>query len=191
MGFTFGKACVVGSRPAFLEEFLFDQSPRPRREGKSTLVVSLAEQFPNLFTAGDFGFDSGRATGDEKRLSFSRDFDLAIAAHCLRDLLRDTWREGELRVLLQCVEDLFSRVACGPGIPQPQSSDAVGVHVLGRSLEFSEHRESVTSRISEAVVNFEEDSPVALNDEGTVGIHNQPVYGARLTKKPPTMLEHW
>jgi len=43
------------------------------------------------------------------------------------------------------------------------------------------------------VVNLEKNSPVALNDEGAVGIHNQPVYGAWLSppRRPGTMPERW
>ena len=61
-------------------------------------------------------------------------------------------------------------------IPETQSSNAVGVHVLGCALELGKHRESVTSATRLWVMNLEKNSPVALNDEGTVGIHNQPVY---------------
>ena len=56
----------------------------------------------------------------------------------------------------------------GPGVPQSESRDAVGVHVLGCALELGEDREVVPCVFRERVRDLEEHGAVALHDEGAV-----------------------
>ena len=63
--------------------------------------------------------------------------------------------------------------------------------MLGGTLEFGKHGERMTSTIGERVVDLEQNSPVALNDEGIVGIHNQPVYVWLLSLRRLSMHAGW
>jgi hypothetical protein len=63
--------------------------------------------------------------------------------------------------------------------------------VFGCAFKFGEDREGVASRISERVMNFEQNGSVALNNEGTVWIHNQPVYASWLSLPPQTRHASW
>ena len=140
------------------------------------MIVTVADQVFDLLRARNFCLNGGGVTGDVELLVFSGYLDLAIATNRVANFLRDARGERELGVLLQGPEDFVRGVTRCTGIPQTESSDAVGVHVLRRSLEFSKHGERMARAIGEWVVHLEKNSPVALNDEGTVGIHNQPVY---------------
>jgi hypothetical protein len=56
----------------------------------------------------------------------------------------------------------------GSRIPQSEAGDAVGVNVFRCALEFRENREGMTRVRRLFVPYLEQDSAIALNNEGTV-----------------------
>ena len=67
------------------------------------------------------------------------------------------------------VDHLFGVVAGGAGVPQPEIGQPVGVNVLGRPFELGEGRDVGPARRRLRVVDFEQQRPVGLDDERTVG----------------------
>jgi hypothetical protein len=92
----------------------------------------------------------------------------AVAAHGLAHVDGHGLRHRELRVPFERAEHVLGVVAGGAGVPEPEPGDAVGVHVLGRSLEFGEDREVVPRVLRERMGDFEEHGAVALHDEWAV-----------------------
>ena len=82
---------------------------------------------------------------------------------------------GELQVELTPQGTLAEKLrAGGAGIPQPQRRQAVGVHVLGGSLEFGEHGDLTPALLRLRVIDLQEQRVIALHDQRTVSHQHRP-----------------
>ena len=95
----------------------------------------------------------------------------AVARHRLGHVDQQRVRHGVAAVLQQRVDDLLGVVAGGPGVPQPERGQPVGVDVLGRPLELGERRDRLAAVGGALVVDLEQQRLVGLDDEGSVVIH--------------------
>ena len=66
----------------------------------------------------------------------------------------------------QGVDDLLGVVAGGPGVPQPQRSQSVGVDVLGGALQLGEGRDGHPARVGVRMIDLEQQGLVGLDHRG-------------------------
>ncbi len=92
----------------------------------------------------------------------------AVACHRLGDVDQQRVRHRVAAVLQQRVDNLFCVVPGGPRVPETQRREAVGMHVLRRSLEFGEGRDSPTAFPGQFVVDLKEQGLVGLHDQRSV-----------------------
>ncbi len=92
----------------------------------------------------------------------------AVARHGLGDVDEERVRDGVAGVLDERVDDLLGVMAGGPGVPQAERGDPVGVDVLGSPLQLGEGGDGTPGGSGELVVDFEKEGLVALDDEWTI-----------------------
>ena len=92
-----------------------------------------------------------------------------VPRHGVGDVDQQRVRHGVAGVGEQDVDDLLGVVAGGPGVPQAERGDAVGVDVLGSALELGEGGDRVAALGGERVVDLEEQGLVRLDDERAFG----------------------
>jgi len=63
---------------------------------------------------------------------------------------------------------LLGIVAGGPGVPQPEWREPVGVDVLGAALELGERRDGAPALGRDRVVDLQQQGLVGLDDQGAV-----------------------
>jgi hypothetical protein len=90
----------------------------------------------------------------------------AVAPHRLGDVDEQRVRDGVAREPQQGVDDHLGVVARGPGVPQPERGEPVGVHVLRGPLELRERGDGVTALLGQRVVDLQQEGLVALDDQG-------------------------
>ncbi len=92
----------------------------------------------------------------------------AVARHGLGDVDEQRVRDGVAGVLHERVDDLLGVMTGGPGVPQAERGDPVGVDVLGGPLQLGEGSDGTPGGSGELVVDFEQEGFVALDDEWTI-----------------------
>ena len=93
----------------------------------------------------------------------------AVARHGVDDVDQQRLRHGVPRVRDQGVDHLLGVVPGGARVPQRERGDAVGVDVLGRTLEFGERGDGGAGLRGELVIHLEQERLVGLDDEWSVG----------------------
>ena len=91
-----------------------------------------------------------------------------VARDGLAHVDRDGLRDREFGIALERAEHVLGVMTGSACVPETESGDSVGVHVLGRTLEFGEHGEVVPSVLGERMCDLEQHGAVALHDEGAV-----------------------
>ena len=159
---------VLG-RPAQLHELLLEGASRPRRDEEAVVVDALGEQGRDALRVRDLG-EHGDVGGVQAQRTVvgAVDHEPAVSCDGLAHVDGDGLRHRELRVPLERAEHVLGVVPGGPCVPQAESGDAIGVHVLGCAFELGEDREVVPRVLRERVRDLEEHGAVALHDEGAV-----------------------
>jgi hypothetical protein len=85
----------------------------------------------------------------------------------------DLGRIGDRGVIQEDVDHLLCVVACRSCVPQSEWSEAVGVNVFGCSLEFGKGCNGLTALSRILVIDFKEQSLIALHDKWSVS-HYEP-----------------
>ena len=168
----------VFRRPSEFQKLLLELAARPRLNDETVVAASLEQQVADLLRPGDLRQHGRIARGEgEHTVVVPLDDQAPIAADRLADVDGDALRDGELRVLLERRNHLLRGVAGGAGVPESEPSDAVGVHVLGGPLEFSEHGQVVSGVLGERMPDLEKHRAVALHDHRSGNRVRQPGHG--------------
>ena len=93
----------------------------------------------------------------------------AVAAHGVDDVDEQRLGDGVAGEPDERVDDLLGVVPGGPGVPQGQRGDAVGVDVLGRAFELREGGDRRAGLPLRRMVDLEQQGLVGLDDQGPVG----------------------
>lgn len=80
----------------------------------------------------------------------------AVAVHRVGDVDEQRVRHGVAAVRDERVDDLLGVVPSGPGVPQAERGDPVGVDVFGRSLQLGEGRDGPPRLLRALVVDLEQ-----------------------------------
>ena len=86
----------------------------------------------------------------------------------LADVDQEGVRDRVPGVLEQDVDHLLGVMAGGPGVPESERRQPVGVHVLGGAFQLGKRCDGPTCSHGVGVVDLEEECLVALNDQGSV-----------------------
>ena len=92
-----------------------------------------------------------------------------VAVHRLGDVDQQGMRDRIAAVLEQRVDDLLGVVTGRPGVPQAERGQAIGVYVLGRTLQLGERRDGTPALVGVLMVDLEQERLVGLDDERSVG----------------------
>ena len=93
----------------------------------------------------------------------------AVAAHGVDDVDQQRLRDGVAREADERVDDLLRVVPGGPGVPERERGDAIGVDVLGSTFELGERSDRRAGLRSGRMVDLEQQGLVGLDDQGPVG----------------------
>ncbi len=122
---------VLG-RPADLQQRLLEPSPLGRVHHDTVVVKARPEHRRDLLRPDDLG--EHRAVDGAQHQPVRRVVlqpQPAVAVHGVGDVDEQRVRNGVAGEPDERVDDLFGVMAGGPGVPQRQRGDPVGVHVLG------------------------------------------------------------
>ena len=101
--------------------------------------------------------------------------DAAVAGHGFGDVDKQGLGDWKAGVVFQDVDDLLGVVPGRAGIPQRERGDAVGVHVLGGSLELRKGSERGAGLGGLGMIHLEQD--------GLIRLHNQwSIHGSSVTE---------
>ncbi len=183
-----GVAREIFGGPAELEQLLLELSARPGLHDVGAGAVGcggvtlLEQQARDLLRAGDLAQHRGiPRRQDEHAIGIALDHEPAVPADGLGEVDRDARRHREARVLLERREHVLGGVAGGASVPEAEAGDAVGVDVLGRTLEFGEDREVVAGVVGFGMRDLEQHGAIGLHDQGTVREHPSSLVSRRPT----------
>ena len=178
VGCAGGVSGEVFCRPSEFQQLLFELAASPRLDHETGVATPLEQEIADLLRAGDLG-EHGTVTGGESEHPIGVSFDdqPAVASDRFADVDGDTLGNRKLGVFLERFDHLLGAVAGGAGVPEPESGDAVGVHVLGGSLEFGENGEIVSGVFGKRMPDFEKHGAIALHDHRSGNRVRQPGHG--------------
>ena len=133
------------------------------------LIEPRPEQRCDLLAAENF-FENSDIDGlkDESVGRIVGQLQAAVARHRFRNVDKERVGNRVARVTNECVDDLLGVVTGCSRVPQSERSQPVGVDVLRCPFEFSEGRYRLAAIIAVAVLDFQEQCLVALNDQWSV-----------------------
>ena len=177
---------VLGG-PAHLEQLLLEPTALGGVHDHRVRVDVGAEHGGDLLVPLDLGEHSG--VERDERQSVDRTLDQlqpAVARHGLGDVHEQRLGHGEARVGDQDVDHLLGVVPGGPGVPQGQRRDPVGVDVLGRALELGEGGQRLSGVGGLLVVDLQQHCLVRLDDQRSTA-HFGPPRVSRRARVGPTL----
>ena len=160
---------VLG-RPAELEEHLLEVAALAGVDDDRVGVDALADQRLDLGGAQHLLEDrSVDGLEDQAVRRVVEQLEPPVAVHRLGDVDEQGVRDRVAAVLQQRVDDLLGVVPGGPGVPQAERGQAIGVDVLRGALELGERRDGAAALVGVLVVDLEQEGLVGLDDQRSVG----------------------
>ena len=167
-----GVAGEILGGPAELEQLLLELAASPGLHHVRVIPALLEQQRSDLARARDLAEHGGVGCGErEGTVIRSLDHEATVTADGLGHVDDHRLRDRELGVLLERREHVGRGVAGGARVPQAEARDAVGVDVLGGTLQLGEDGQVVPGILGVGVGDLEQHGAVALHDERTVGGH--------------------
>ena len=177
MGFAVDVSGQVVGGPADLEQFLLESPAFGGVDHHGVAVDLRAQHGFDLLVALDLGQHRGVERDQRQPVDWALDqLQPAVAVHGLGDVHQQRLRHREAGVGDQYVDHLLGVVPGGACVPQRQRRDAVGVHVLGRALEFGERGQRLAGVVGLVVVDLQQHGLVGLDDQRST-THNWPPRG--------------
>ena len=93
----------------------------------------------------------------------------SVATHRVGDVDEERVGHGIAGVTQQGVDDPLGVVSGGAGVPQTERREAVGVDVLRCAFELRKRCDRVAALRRQRVIDLEQQSLVALDDQGPIG----------------------
>ncbi|MPM77988.1 hypothetical protein SDC9_124998 [bioreactor metagenome] len=166
MAFAVDVAGKILRRPAELEQHLLQVPAFGRVDRDRVGVDDLAEHPRHLLGPGHFG--EHRGVGGDQHQAVHRmllDPQPPVPVHRLGDIDQQRARHRVARIGQQHVDDLLGVMARGPGVPQAQRGEPIGVDVLGGPLQFRERGDRQPALVGQRVVHLEQERTVRLHDQ--------------------------
>ena len=160
---------VVLGRPAQLEQRLLEVAALGGVHHHGVVVEPLAEHPGDLLRAQHL-LEHRPVVADQDQAVHRvlLETQPPEAGHRLGDVDQQRVRDGVAGVGQQGVDDLLRVVAGGPGVPEAERREPVGVDVLGAALELGERRDRAAALGRGGVVDLQQQRLVGLDDQGSV-----------------------
>ena len=179
MGLAVDVAREVLRGPAHLEQRLLEVAALGRVDDHRVRVDPGPEQREDLLLAQHLLQHRPVQRDHDQAVDRGvRQLQAPVATHRVDDVDEQRLRYGVAGEAHEGVDHLLGVVTRGPRVPQRQRGDAVGVDVLGRTLQLGERSDRHARGLRVGVVDLQQQRLVRLDDQRPVG-HAVSLPGAR------------
>ncbi len=176
---TVDIAREVLGRPADSEQLLLELAALRGVHQNGRVVQPLTQKGLNPLVSQHFFEHRAVGAAKDELVAVLLESEPTVAVHRVGDVHEQGVWHGIAAVGDERVDDLFSVVPGGSGVPEAKRSEPIGVDVLGRALQLGKRCDGPTRSNGVGVVDLEEKCLVALNDQGSVSHGERQRYPGR------------